>query len=389
MIPFHPHEMESLMSKILGRSLLSPCLVSNFYKESQCENLKNTLNHINEIMSRTYSEEDAAYQQSLLSCAIGNTKSYNRIIRDAKKRKENNRHNHSDLPICRRDKMPMDEHMPHQDFSIVMQEEDTVAPSMAAHHVFHSIGIIRSFFEEKLHIDKMFGCDTDINAVIHYGSNYANAFWNTQAIFFGDGDGKTFGPFYNDIDIVAHELSHGYISSQANFDYVFQSGALNESVADVIAIMVKQFVNKESANESNWLLGENLFLDKVKAPALRSLKDPGTAYRIDNHNYDPQVGHMKDYMELTIFVDNGGVHINSGIPNKAFYILACELGGNSWDVAGKIWIAAVSDPLVTRTATFKQFANATVRAAKKLFGADIAAKTRKSWLDVGLQIDSI
>lgn len=377
------------MSKILGRSLLSPCLVSNFYEETQCEGLKNTLLHINDIMSLTYSEEYEAYQQSLLSCERGNAKGYNRIIRDAKQRKEDLFHRHTNIPICHRDEIPANAHMRHQDFTIIMQEEDTVAPSMPAHHVFNSIGIIRSFFEEKLNIDKMFGCDTDINAVIHYGSNYANAFWNNQAIFFGDGDGKTFGPFYNDIDIIAHELSHGYISSQANFDYSFQSGALNESVADVIGIMVKQLVNNQNVNESNWLLGENLFLDKEKAPALRSLKNPGTAYHISKNNYDLQVGHMDDYVAHPINFDNGGVHINSGIPNKAFYLLACELGGNSWDVAGKIWIAAVSDPLVTQTATFKQFADATIRAAEKLFGMDIAIKTRQSWLDVGLEIDNV
>ncbi|GAB1441018.1 hypothetical protein MASR2M36_38030 [Providencia sp.] len=82
---------------------------------------------------------------------------------------------------------------------------------------------------EKLNIDHIVGCAADINAIIHYGTNYANAFWNSQAIFFGDGDGINFGPFYNDIDIIAHELSHGYISSKANFEYINQSGALNES----------------------------------------------------------------------------------------------------------------------------------------------------------------
>ncbi|MFB9996819.1 M4 family metallopeptidase [Providencia rustigianii] len=377
------------MSQILGRSLLSPSLISYFFQETQSGDLKSTLYHINEIMSRTYTDEDVTYQRKLWCSAQNAGKGYNRLIRDAQQRVENLNHNHSDLPICRREEIPADEHMAHNDFSIIMREDDTVAPSMPAHHVFSSIGVIRSFLEEKFNIDKMFGCDADINAVIHYGKNYSNAFWNSQAIFFGDGDGTVFGPFYNDIDIIAHELAHGFISSQADFDYIYQSGALNESVADVLGIMVKQFVQKETVSQSNWLLGENLFIDKKRAPALRSMKEPGTAYNFTQSNRDPQVGYMNQYRNLPRHIDNGGVHINSGIPNKAFYLLAMELGGYSWDVAGKIWVAAVSDPLVISSATFIQFATATVRAAKRLFGDDIAMKTRQSWLDVGLKLDNI
>ncbi|ATG16853.1 TPA: M4 family metallopeptidase [Providencia alcalifaciens] len=376
------------MSQILGRSLLSPSLISHFYQESLCNNLKSTLFHINDIMSRTYTHEDASYQRQLLSSACNITGgTYNRLIRDAQQRVENYTHNHSSLPICRREEMPADEHMAHSDFAIIMREEDKVAPTEPAHRVFDAIGLIRSFLKEKLNIDQMFGCDADINAVIHYDKNYANAFWNSQAIFFGDGDGTVFGPFYNDIDIIAHELAHGFISSQADFDYVDQSGALNESVADVLGIMVKQYVQKQTAEQSNWLLGEKLFIDKKKGPALRSMKAPGTAYYFTKSNQDPQVGHMDQYRNLPRYVDNGGVHINSGIPNKAFYLLATKLGGYSWEVAGKIWVAAVSDPSVSNTATFIEFANATVRSAKNLFDEKIELATRQSWLDVGLKLN--
>ncbi|MEQ5184424.1 M4 family metallopeptidase [Providencia zhijiangensis] len=375
------------MNQILGRSLLSPSLISHFYQESQCNDLKSTLFHINDIMSRTYTEEDASYQRQLLANACNITGgTYNRVIRDAQQRVENYTHNHSSLPICRREEMPADEHMAHNDFAVIMREEDKVAPTVPAHRVFAAIGLIRSFLKEKLNIDQMFGCDADINAVIHYDKNYSNAFWNSQAIFFGDGDGTVFGPFYNDIDIIAHELAHGYISSQADFDYVDQSGALNESVADVLGIMAKQYVLKQTATQSNWLLGENLFIDKRKGPALRSMKEPGTAYYFTKSNNDPQVGHMDQYRDLPRYVDNGGVHINSGIPNKAFYLLATKLGGYSWEIAGKIWVAAVSDPSVSNTATFIEFAQATIRSAKKLFGDQIELATRQSWLDVGLQV---
>ena len=373
------------MSQILARSLLSPCLVSNFIAENGSNELKSTLIHINDMMSRLSSDEEVQRQRNLLSLCKDNA--YNRVIRDAQQPVAHQSHQHSDLPICQRDELSTDEHMLYDDYKVIMTEEDAKAPSAPAGHVFNSIGTIRQFFKEKLNIDQMFGCAADINAIIHFGTNYANAFWDSQAIFFGDGDGKTFGPFYNDIDIIAHELAHGYISSKANFNYIFQSGALNESVADVIGIMVKQFINNESASTSNWLLGEKLFIDKVKAPALRSMSKPGSAYYFSKYNKDPQVAHMQDYKDLPYTIDNGGVHINSGIPNRAFYLLATELGGNTWDVAGKIWIAAVSDPEITSKSNFKQFATATVNNARKLFGEKVALQTQKSWEDVGLVLD--
>ncbi|SPZ23739.1 Protease prtS precursor [Providencia rettgeri] len=151
--------------------------------------------------------------------------------------------------------------------------------------------------------------------------------------------------------------------------------------------MVKQYLNNETANTSNWLLGENLFIDQINAPALRSMINPGDAYYLSDEVRDPQVGHMSQYQDLPIFVDNGGVHINSGIPNRAFYLLAKSLGGYTWDIAGKIWLEAVSDNRVTKKATFIEFADATIRAAKKLFDNNIAQKTQQSWLDVGLIVN--
>ncbi|MGG4609382.1 M4 family metallopeptidase [Providencia sp. Me31A] len=377
------------MSQILGRSLLSPCLISSLVAENSGSELKPTLMHINDIMSRLYSDEDVRIQRELFSnCPINMKKGNNRLIRDAQRSEENPYHDHSNLPICQRDQLTPNEHMPHDDFAIIMQEGDVKAPSLVAAIVYDSIGTIRSFFKDKLNINQIFGCTADINAIIHYGTNYANAFWNSQAIFFGDGDGTTFGPFYNDIDIIAHELSHGYINSKANFEYIYQSGALNESVADVLGIMVKQFVRQETVDESNWLIGENLFIDRYRASALRSMANPGSAYRLSDTNRDPQVGHMSEFRNLPYYVDNGGVHINSGIPNKAFYLLAMELGGYSWDIAGKIWVATVSDPEINESSNFIDFATATVWNAKNLFDGNIALKTQQSWESVGLPLSN-
>lgn len=384
------------MNHILGRSYLPPYLAEEMYQESKSPNMKATLLHVNELMSKAYSLDDKELLRTMFMNSAQPSLNYERIIRDAKQNEEFEDHNHSDLPICSRSDLSLDDtppkpcalHMPHEDYRIVMKEGDLVAPSTAAATVYESVGKIRSFYKEILGIDKLFGCDSQINAVIHYGKDYANAFWNTQAIFFGDGDKKYFGPFYNDIDIIGHELSHAFVTFTTDFDYWFQSGALNESVADVIGIMIKQYAACEKAEDSNWLLGENLFLDKVNAPGLRSMKNPGTAYNIPvrgkKNMKDKQVGHMKDYMELSMLQDNGGVHINSGIPNKAFYLLATSLEGYSWEVAGRIWVDTMYDKTLTTDTTFRQFAKATIKAAKAKFDYSVVDATRKSWEGVGI-----
>lgn len=379
------------MSKTICRSFLPPYLVDRFYQESKCSKLKSTVEHINELMSHNYSRDDVTTQNNLFTQSAKPGANYERIIRNAEQKYESYWHKHSQMPICFQSDLSLDTklpdprklHMPHEDFQVVMVEGDSSNPSEAVQIVYDSIGKVRTFYKEILGIDKMFGCDSQINAVIHYGENYANAFWNSQAIFFGDGDQVNFGEFFHDIDIIAHELTHGFITFTADFDYSFQSGALNESVADVIGIMVKQYVANESSAESNWLIGESLLLN---APALRSMANPGSAYRFSDANYDLQVGHMCDYVNLNRNQDYGGVHINSGIPNKAFYLLATALGGYSWDIAGKIWVATMYHEDVKYNTNFEEFARVTVDVAYNEFDSDVSKLTRQSWQDVGINV---
>src|SRR5215470_3819417 len=158
---------------------------------------------------------------------------------------------------------------------------------------------------------------------VHYSNNYDNAFWNGQQMVFGDGDGQIFRRFTIAIDIMGHELTHGVTGDTANLDYQGQSGALNESVSDVFGSMVKQFAAspQQTASQADWLIGAGLFTSRVHGVALRSMKAPGTAY--DDPllgGKDPQPAHMSNYDHRTS--DHGGVHVNSGIPNHAFYLAA-------------------------------------------------------------------
>jgi len=174
-----------------------------------------------------------------------------------------------------------------------------------------------------------------IDSTVHYGVAYENAFWNGRQMVYGDGDGAIFGPFTKAIDVIAHELTHGITQNEANLNYRGQSGALNESFSDVFGCLVKQYKKRETAQQSNWLIGEKLFLPGVKAKGIRSMKAPGTAYNDPVLGKDPQPAHMKDYVATE--EDNGGVHLNSGIPNRAFYELAIRLKGYAWEKAGQIW----------------------------------------------------
>ena len=205
---------------------------------------------------------------------------------------------------------------------------------------------------------------------IHYDNKYANAFWDGRRMVYGDGDGKIFGSFTADPDIIGHELTHGVTQYESGLEYHVQSGALNESISDVFGIMIKQRLLNQDFKKSKWLIGENVV--RGAKYALRSMKAPGTAYV--NHpdlGTDPQPATFDQFRNLpdTDRGDWGGVHINSGIPNFAFYVAAFNIGGFSWEKAGRIWYAAVTDTQnLQPTANFSDFKNLTIQKAEELFG---------------------
>src|SRR5262249_7285524 len=153
-------------------------------------------------------------------------------------------------------------------------------------------------------------------ATVHYDDKFQNAFWDGHQMVFGDGDGTIFSRFTISLDVIGHELTHGVTGSEVNLTYTGQSGALNESISDVFGSLVKQYALKQTASEADWLIGAGL--QTFKDQALRSMKAPGTAYDNAILRKDPQPADMQHYVHTA--QDNGGVHINSGIPNHAFYL---------------------------------------------------------------------
>jgi Zn-dependent metalloprotease len=149
--------------------------------------------------------------------------------------------------------------------------------------------------------------------------------------------------------------------------------------------MVKQYTLNQNVDKADWLIGAGLFTRKIKGVALRSMKEPGTAYDDPTIGKDPQPGHMKNYVKTTS--DNGGVHINSGTPNHAFYLAAVEIGGNAWEKTGKIWYTTPRDRL-RENSDFQETANFTFDVAGNLYGK--RSKEQKAvlnaWNKVGVKI---
>jgi len=229
----------------------------------------------------------------------------------------------------------------------------------------------------------------DLISTVHYLVGYDNAFWNGDQMVFGDGDEnlpeaeRIFNRFTIAVDIIGHELTHGVTQYEANLVYRNQSGALNESISDVFGSLVKQHVEEQTADQADWIIGAGIFSENINAIGIRSMKAPGTAYDDPLIGADPQPGHMRDYVDTTS--DNGGVHINSGIPNKAFYNVATEIGGFAWEKAGLIWYKSLCDEL-TQSADFQAAANATYKVAGELYGNNSTEQKAvyNGWEKVGI-----
>jgi Zn-dependent metalloprotease len=221
------------------------------------------------------------------------------------------------------------------------------------------------------------GRGASVSLSVHYERGYDNAFWDGTQLVFGDGDGEIFGRFTGPVDVLGHEFAHAVTEHTADLTYQGQSGALNESMSDVFGSCLKQRLLDQTVEQADWLIGAGLFLPGVQARALRDMAHPGTAYDDPRLGKDPQVGHMDDFVVTAD--DNGGVHTNSGIPNRAFQLAASEIGGTSWDGAGRIWFDALTSDRVGADSDFAAFAAATVAVA-----GDHADVVARAWETVGV-----
>jgi Zn-dependent metalloprotease/chitodextrinase len=226
------------------------------------------------------------------------------------------------------------------------------------------------------------GAGAVIRSYVSYSNNYVNAFWDGSRMTYGDGDGVNYGPLVS-LDIVGHEITHGVTEYTANLVYSYQSGALNESFSDIFG----ESIEKYASGTNDWLMGDDIGAGG-SGGALRSMSNP-------NAYGDPDT-YLGTYW-YTGSGDNGGVHYNSGVQNKWFYILSVgESGtndnGNSYnvtglgmDAAGAIAYRNLSVYLTSGSQYFDARAGA-IQAAIDLYGAGSAEEiaTTNAWYAVGV-----
>ena len=274
----------------------------------------------------------------------------------------------------------------------VRGEDDPQVGDTAVNEAFDGLGATYDFYKQVFSRNSIDGNGLRLDAFVHYGDGFNNAFWNGQVMVFGDGDQDLFVSFTKSLDVIGHELTHGVTENTAGLVYHKQPGALNESMSDVFGSLVKQWSLKQDAASADWLIGAEVFTPGIQGDALRSMKAPGTAYDNDLIGKDPQPANMQNYKNLpdNRFGDNGGVHINSGIPNHAFYLAAIEIGGNAWDAAGHIWYETLTKNTGSTT-KFQDFADATVGVAGRLYGPSSSEQVavREAWREVGIDVRGI
>ncbi len=266
---------------------------------------------------------------------------------------------------------------------ILIEEGERARDDAIAQAAHDNAGKVYDYFFNTFKRDGIDGRGSPMVSTVHYGSDpedAENAAWigERQQMIYGDG-GRIFKPLPYGLDVVGHEFTHGVTDATANLIYQGQSGALNESYSDVFAAFI---------DRANWTIGEEV----VKSPpfpvkVLRSLEDPGLGGRYDVR--DPlsgigQPAHMREYARLpnSRKSDNGGVHINSGIPNRAAFLIAQALGREKTE---QIYYRTLTQYL-TPDSNFGDAARATIRAAQELYGANEANAVRNAFTQVGIDV---
>ncbi len=241
-----------------------------------------------------------------------------------------------------------------QRVELVRKEDGVATEDESVDKAYETSGFVRDYFKDTFGLNSIDANGLDIISNVHYGTNYNNAFWDGDEMTYGDGDGKEFKDFASAIDVVAHELAHGITQFLANLEYQSQSGALNEHFSDVFGTIIKQQYLKQDISEADWLIGDTVVTEEFPGVAIRSMKAPGTA-----NEFDSQPDHMDNYFSGN--ADNQGVHINSGIPNRAFYLSCLEIGR---DECALIWFETLK--VLWRTADFNDMLDVILRVTEGL-----------------------
>ncbi len=254
-------------------------------------------------------------------------------------------------------------------------------PSKTSVSAHLNAAIAYEYYRQTHNRNSIDGTGGNIISVINVndgGGAMDNAFWNGEAMFYGNGK-SAFTPLAKGIDVAGHEMSHGVIGSTANLNYEGESGAINESYADIFGAMI---------DRDDWKIGEDVVITSVfRSGALRDLSDPHNGgSSLNDNGYQPR--HVNEQYKGT--QDNGGVHINSGIPNYAFYNFVLEMSKSrsleqAKQIGEKVYYYALTK-FLTRSSNFKDLRVAIEKACTDLFGSlpDVLASAKIGFDRVGI-----
>lgn len=248
--------------------------------------------------------------------------------------------------------------------TLIRSEGQKAGKDPAVNEAYTHSGTTYDFYKRLFGRNSLDDNGMSLISSVHLGRRLNNAFWTGDQMAYGDGDGDLFVRFTRSLDVVGHELSHGVIMHTCNLEYRNEPGALNEHFADVMGTLVKQWRKRQDVKKADWLIGAEIMGPGVTARSLRTLTE-AKAYENDPIlGTDPQPKHLTH--KYTGTEDYGGVHINSGIPNHAFYLAAMAMGRHAWKQAGVIWYKTMLR--LHRTSDFAQMVVMTEEVAVSEFG---------------------
>jgi Zn-dependent metalloprotease len=250
--------------------------------------------------------------------------------------------------------------------TLVRKEGDAAVADATVNDGYDFHGIVRDYYLKVHGRNSIDANGMAIKGIVHYDQDYDNAFWDGQYMTYGDGDHTLFLTFML-LNVAAHELTHGVTeyAVPGGINYWGQAGAINERESDVGGANVESWFMNVSAKQYHWLVGKGIWVpaapgSKAVRRALRDMLNPGSAYNDPRLGKDRQPAHMKDYVRTSS--DNGGVHTNSGIPNRIYALFACGIEdaglGNDWDstIGKAARIAYAARPSLGNNPSFAQLA---------------------------------
>lgn len=257
---------------------------------------------------------------------------------------------------------------------LMRKEGDAEAIDREINEAYDWTGVVKQFHKEVLGINSYDNAGGNILSSCHFGEGYDNGFWNgTQLVL---GDGHVFYPLTRDLTVIAHELGHSVVQYTANLNYYSQSGAMNESYADVFGVTCKQWYLKQTSLQADWLIGPDICRPEF-GKALRSFKDekafPG----------DDQPSTFKNYNRS--LADQQQVHCNSKIPNHAFYLFcinASALGSlNAYEAPLQVWFKSLLK--LSKYSKFRNLKKATLEVCLKDY-PNLVPALESAWKSVNL-----